>query len=179
MEGTTGEIRLFASAFVPRDWVSCNGTLLPINRYTALFALIGNVYGGDGKTTFGLPDLRGRTVVGAGQGPGLSPYALGQMGGRNNVSLSSANLPPHTHPCTAAVSIPAYSDEGNSNTPGGNVLAALESMYSDQAGDTKMKASSYTVTVSTVGKNTPLNLNQPSLGMNYIICLNGEFPPRQ
>jgi len=178
MEGTVGEIRLFAANFAPRNWAFCNGSLLQIRSNTALFSILGTYYGGDGRTTFGLPDLRGRVVLGAGQSPGLSFYDQGQIGGTSSVTLSEANLPPHTHISTAAVSLPAYSDEGNADTPSGNILASKASMYSDEVGDSKMKPTTYPVTVNFSGSGNPLPLNQPSLGMNYIVCMFGEFPQR-
>lgn len=179
MDGTVGEIRLFAANFVPRSWATCNGALIQIRTNTALFSILGTVYGGDGQTTFGLPDLRGRVVLGAGQSPGLSYYEQGQKGGTNSVTLLQSNLPPHTHACTASVSIPAYSDGGNSDTPSGNILASVSAMYSDQGGDSKMKPTTYPVAVSVTGSGNPLPLNQPSLGMNYIVCMFGEYPQRQ
>ncbi|MDX6183220.1 tail fiber protein [Flavobacterium sp. Fl-77] len=179
MEGTIGEIRLFAATFAPRDWSYCDGSLIQIRSNTALFSILGTNYGGDGQNTFALPDLRGRTALGTGQGPGLSYYALGQKSGVNNVTLTNAQLPSHTHVCTSNVTISAYSDEGDSNSPTGNVLAAKAAMYSTIAGDTAMKAAPFSVAVSVAGSSQPLPLNQPSLGLNYIICMFGIFPSRQ
>src|SRR5690606_31271829 len=125
----------------------------------------------DGVQTFALPDLRGRTAVGAGQGNGLSYYSLGQNGGTNNVTLLPSNLPPHNHPATGTVTIPAYSDEGNADTPAGHILAAKTSMYSSEAGDTNLKPASYSITLGVSGGSQPLNITQPSLGMNYVICM--------
>jgi microcystin-dependent protein len=178
MDGTIGEIRLFAAAFAPKNWWYCDGSLIAIRTNTALFSILGTYYGGDGKTTFGLPDLKGRTVLGAGQGPGLSSYELGQMDGANSITLTNAELPSHTHVSVGNISVPAYSDEGDSPDPNQNILAAKANMYSTTGVDTAMKASAYTVEVSLTGGNQPLALNQPSLGMNYIICMYGNFPPR-
>src|SRR5687768_993649 len=97
MEGFIGEIRLFAPNFAPRDWALCNGQLLPINQNQALFSILGTTYGGDGRTTFALPDLRGRSAIGAGSGPGLSSYTLGQQTGSPTTLLSANQLPSHTH----------------------------------------------------------------------------------
>ncbi|OUD34624.1 phage tail protein [Flavobacterium sp. FPG59] len=181
MEGTIGEIRLFAATFAPKNWSYCDGSLIQIRSNTALFSILGTNYGGDGQNTFALPDLKGRTALGAGQGqePGLSYYALGQKSGFNSVSLNNNQLAPHTHTCVSNVVIPAYSDEGNSNSPSGNVLAAKSAMYSSVAGDTSMKATPFNVVVSATGNNLPLSINQPSIGLNYIICLYGIFPSRQ
>lgn len=180
MEGTIGEIRLFAAAFAPLNWSYCDGSLIAIRSNTALFSILGTVYGGDGKTTFGLPNLKGRVALGNGQGPGLSFYSLGQSGGANNVTLTIAEIPPHTHTATGNVTVPAYSDEGDTNVPTGNVLAAKGTMYSTVGGDTTLKATpTFPVTTGLAGNGQPLSLNQPSLGMNYIICMYGNFPQRQ
>ncbi|KAA5536460.1 phage tail protein [Taibaiella lutea] len=178
MEGTIGEIRLFASTFAPRSWWYCDGTLLAIRSNTALFSILGNTYGGDGQTTFGLPNLKGRTAIGAGQGPGLSYYTLGETIGTNTVTLNNLNLAPHNHPATASISIPAYGDEGNSPSPSNNILAALSGMYSSDPPDTPLKPANYTLQVQVSGSNQPLSIMEPVLGMNYIICLTGVFPAR-
>lgn len=178
MEGTIGEIRLFAGSFAPANWAYCDGSILQIRSNTALFSILGTVYGGNGTVTFGLPDLKGRTALGAGQGPGLSLYSLGEQAGASSVVLNTSQIPPHTHIASAVISPPAYSDEGNVSTPAGNVLASRAGMFSTLAVDTNMKGTAYNVTVSNTGNNIPLSLNQPSLGMNYIICMFGVFPPR-
>ncbi|MBE8728301.1 phage tail protein [Flavobacterium hungaricum] len=178
MEGTVGEIRLFAGGFAPKNWAYCNGALIQIRSNTALFSILGTTYGGNGSTTFGLPNLAGRAAVGAGQGPGLSNYDLGQSAGAVSVTLNTTQIPPHTHVSSAVISLPAYSDEGNAATPAGNVLASRAGMFSTLAVDTVMKGAPYTVAVSVTGNNVPLPLSQPSLGMNYIICMFGIFPSR-
>lgn len=179
MEGTIGEIRLFAATFAPKNWWYCDGSIIAIRSNTALYAILGTTYGGDGVQTFALPDLKGRTAIGAGQGPGLSYYSLGEQIGMDTVTLNSTNLPPHTHTATNNVVIPAYSDEGTANTPAGNVLAAKANMYTNLAGDTNLKPIPYNVTVGIAGMGSPLSIVQPSLGMNYIICMYGVFPARQ
>jgi len=178
MDGTIGEIRLFAANFAPKSWQYCNGALLAIRSNTALFSLLGNTYGGDGITTFGLPNLAGRSAVGAGQGPGLSYYSLGEATGTNSVTLTMSNLPAHTHNLSGNVVIPAYSDEGDSGTPANNILASKASMYSNQGTDSTTKAVPMALQVGVSGGNNALTIVQPSLGMNYIICLYGTFPPR-
>jgi microcystin-dependent protein len=178
MEGTVGEIRLFAGSYAPKNWSFCNGVLIAIQSNTALFSILGTNYGGDGSRTFGLPDLRGRVALGNGQGPGLSDYSLGEMAGASSITLTIAQIPPHTHISTANIAVPAYSDEGDTATPNGNVLAAKAGMFSTEGIDTSLKAIPYPVAVGLTGNNIPLQLNQPSLGMNYIICLFGEFPQR-
>lgn len=178
MEGTIGEIRLFAANFAPRDWSYCNGALIAIRTNTALFSILGTTYGGDGKVTFGLPNLSGRSAVGAGQGPGLSYYDLGETTGTNNTTLTIANLPPHTHTAGGNIVIPAYSEEGNSASPTGNVLASKGAMYSTLPSDSSTLATPLNIQVGVAGGSAPVNITQPSLGMNYIICMYGVFPSR-
>jgi len=178
MEGTIGEIRLFASTFAPRTWWYCDGSIIAIRSNTALFAILGNTYGGDGQTTFALPNLKGRTAIGAGQGAGLTYYPLGLATGTNSVTLSILNLAPHTHAAAASVSMPGYGDEGNSPSPGNNILAALSGMYSSDPPDTPLKQANYTMQVGIAGANQPVPIMEPLLGMNYIICMTGIFPSR-
>ncbi|MDF2934567.1 MAG: phage tail protein [Chryseobacterium sp.] len=178
MDGTIGEIRLFAANFAPKNWWYCDGSLLAIRSNTALFSILGTTYGGDGKTTFGLPNLGGRSAVGAGQGTGLSFYDLGEVTGTNAVTLNISNLPAHTHTAAGSVVIPAFSEEGDSGSPSNNVLAAKGSMYSSQGSDSTTKSTPLTLQVGVSGGSTPMNITQPSLGMNYVICLYGMFPPR-
>lgn len=178
MDGTIGEIRLFATSFAPRNWAYCDGSLLAIRSNTALFSILGTTYGGDGISTFALPNLAGRSAVGSGQGPGLSYYTLGEMTGVNAVTLTLMNLPPHTHTATGNIVIPAFSEEGDSGTPTDNVLAAKTGMYSSQGSDSTTKPVPVTMQVGIAGGSLPINITQPSIGMNYIICLYGDFPPR-
>ena len=166
-----GQISIYAFNFAPRGWMPCDGRLLPIAQYQALFALIGTTYGGDGRTTFALPDLRGRIVVGAGNGPGLTPRTIGEMSGTETNTLSISNLPPHNH------SINAVSTEGNQNSPTGNLLAdtkTLDKEYSNAAANTTMKTSM----VGNTGNGTPVNNMQPYLSIGYYIATEGFFPSR-
>jgi microcystin-dependent protein len=178
MEGTIGEIVLFAAHFEPLDWAFCDGRLLSINQYTALYAILGNTYGGNGSTTFALPNLMGRSAVSAGKGSGLSPYALGQTAGSGTAAITVANMPAHTHIPTGTFNVPAYSEQGDSGTPAGNVFAAKPGMYSNQASDTTTMPVVINIEVQSTGNNQPISVVQPSIGMNYIICLTGYFPPR-
>src|SRR6218665_2094346 len=130
MDGTVGEIRLIAASFAPRSWAYCQGQLVAVRSNTALFSILGTTYGGDGTTTFGLPNFAGRASAGAGNGPGLTPYVPGEMIGTNTTTLLTTNLPNHTHLTTATIAIPAYSDFGDLNTPSGNNLASKTKMYS-------------------------------------------------
>ena len=170
------EIRMFAGNFAPRGWAFCNGQIMSIAQNTALFSLLGTTYGGNGQTTFGLPDLRGRVPVGMGQGPGLPNITEGEMAGEPNHTLNSNEMPAHTH--TAQVTVKASSAEADSTSPNGKVLASPEqaAIYGNGPGDVTM--SSPNVNTSVAGGNQPHNNMQPYLGMNYIIALEGIYPSR-
>jgi microcystin-dependent protein len=165
-----GEIRWVAFNYAPVGWAECNGQLLAIAENEALFSLIGTTYGGDGKTTFALPDMRGRVAVGTGQGAGLSNRTPGEKGGQEKVTLTTAEMPAHRH--TLAVD----SGAANSKGPAGNVLADSPSaaIYSTTAPNTTLKSSS----IGLQGGGQPHENMQPYLGMTCIIALNGIFPPR-
>lgn len=173
-----GTIQAFGFNFNPRGWARCEGQLLPIAQNTALFALLGTIYGGDGRTTFALPDLRGRVPMGMGNGPGLTPRSIGQKSGAENVTLSTANLPAHTH--AAAATMAAAGGQGDQQGPGGNVLAydRRETQYSSAAPDVSMNAASVSVSVGSAGNSQSFNIMQPYLVVNYCIALQGLFPSR-
>jgi microcystin-dependent protein len=166
-----GEIRLFAGTYAPKDWAFCNGQLIPIQQNTALFAVIGTTYGGDGKTNFALPNLMGRAAMGAGQAPGLTPRMVGQTGGSETVTLTATQMPAHNHvpQCTGSASV----DVGTEAIWAGAGRGGA-SMYATTP-DTQMNAA----TLTTVGGNVPHNNMQPYQTVSYIICMNGLFPPRQ
>ncbi len=172
MDGYIGEIRMFGGSFPPVSWAFCEGQLLAVSSNTALFSILGTTYGGDGRTTFGLPDCRGRLTVHPGTGPGLSNYNLGQKTGVNTVVLNSTNLPQHTH----NVSLNASSEEGEDTTPVGNVLGKAESEMYKTTSDATMNANS--ITVTNRGGNQPILNIQPIIAMQYIICLVGIYPSR-
>lgn len=179
MDGYIGEIRHFAAGFAPRNWAYCNGQTIAIQSNTPLFAIIGTVYGGNGTTNFQLPNFAGRAAIGAGTAAGLSSYDLGQQGGANTHQITIAELAAHNHTATSTFSIPAYSDTGNLDTPNGNILASKNKMYSTTEGDDTMKPVTYNIVLANAGTGqTPISLMQPTIGMNYIICLYGLFPPR-
>lgn len=178
MDGTIGEIRHFAANFAPHNWAYCSGQIIAIQSNTALFSILGTTYGGNGTSNFQLPNFGGRIAIGAGQGPGLSFYDLGETAGTNGTTLLTSNLPTHTHTASAAITIPAYSDEGDTNTPNGNILAAKSNMYWNAVADTALKPAPFSVTVGIAGGSTPLSIMQPTIGMNYIICMRGNFPSR-
>lgn len=172
MDPFLGQIILFAGNFAPKGWALCNGQLLPISSNSALFAILGTTYGGDGRTTFGLPDLSGRTPIGAGQGPGLSARALGERGGTETVTLLTSNMPAHTHLAMASNSATSDSPEGGFWAPasqGGNPISAFGSQ-----GSVAMNSQA----VSVAGGSVPHSNMQPFLAMNYIIATQGVFPVR-
>lgn len=165
------EIRIMGFNFAPRGWAFCNGQILPISQNTALFSLLGTMYGGDGKSTFALPDLQGRAPMFWGQGPGLSLYDLGQTSGTETVTLLTAEIPAHSHTMSFNGNV-----IGESNLPGGKVFAKSgipdTSVYSTNQ-PTKQGGE-----LAPVGGNQPHNNMQPYLVMNFAIALQGVFPPR-
>lgn len=169
-EPFVGEIRMFAGNFAPRGWALCDGQLLAVSQNDALFSLLGTIYGGDGRTTFGLPDIRGRLPIHAGSGPGLSPRRLGAKGGGENVTLTTNQLASHSHDWNANTA--AATDVA----PAGNVVAKGETVafLSNVAQNTDF--SSQTV-ANTGGTQHHTNL-MPSLCINFIISLFGIYPSR-
>lgn len=176
MEPLLGEIRAVGFPFAPRNWAICDGSLLAIRSNTALFSLLGTQYGGDGKTTFALPDLRGRAIVDAGAGAGLSRYTPGTMTGVESVTLQLGQMPAHTHSPSGTVKVNPAS--GNANSPGGNYLSnSTTSQYGETVTST-MAANSVKGTGEVVGSNQAHENRQPFLVLNYIIALQGVFPQR-
>ena len=174
-----GEIRMFGGTFAPNGWAFCNGQILSIAQNTALFSLLGTTYGGNGSTTFALPDLRGRVPMGQGSGPGLSFRSLGEVSGAENVTLLSTNLPAHTH--TVSLSSPATTTLGTLMEPGpGNVPAASNqrnAQYAPSASaNTQLPVSNGNT--GSAGNNSPVSVMQPSLAVSFIIALEGIFPSR-
>jgi microcystin-dependent protein len=182
MEGTIGEIRMFAATFNPRNWAFCQAQLLPIAQNTALFSILGTTYGGNGQTTFGLPDFRGRIPVGAGQGPGLSSYQLGQMSGTQTNTIANANFPAHSHPISGGITMPGNAAAGNADTQANSYPATLTgtNMYSTVNNGSGLANMQLALTGASAGSAspTPVNNIQPVMGMNYIICMLGIFPSR-
>jgi microcystin-dependent protein len=162
-----GEIRLFPYNFAPRGWAFCQGQIMSIAQNTALFSLLGTTYGGNGQTTFGLPDLRGRRAVSSGQGPGLSFYNLGQVGGTEFTTLSQTNMPAHAH------SVGATMVTAGDNKPAGNYLAVGGS-YVNTAPNTIMGPQM----IGPTGGSQPFGLLGPYLALNYCIALEGIYPSR-
>jgi microcystin-dependent protein len=166
------EVRLFGFNFAPRGWAMCNGQLLPISQNTALFSLLGTMYGGDGKSTFALPDLQGNVPVHVGQGPGLSQRFQGEMGGSDAVTLISSEMPAHSH------SIQVSPDPAEIATPGAGLALARSvggQSYQTSAATLVPMA---TQALPPAGGSLPHNNLMPYLVVNFCIALQGVFPPR-
>ena len=170
-EPFVGEIRMFAGNFAPSGWSYCDGQLLAVSQNDALFSLLGTIYGGDGRTTFGLPDLRGRIPIHHGSGAGLSSRNLGAKLGSEKVTLTSSELPSHSHNVSATAS------GASSGTPTGNVPAgASTNVYSTALGSTETLNSA---AVSNTGGSQSHNNLMPTLCVHFIIALVGLYPSRQ
>ncbi len=183
----------WAPNFAPKNWEFCAGQTLSISSNTALFSLIGTTYGGNGQTTFMLPDLRGRVPIGAGQGPGTSQYNLGQKGGVETVSLTEAQLAPHTHGATTSglsAEINASNQAATESVPGtsgATTLAAASytgrpaEVYNNSTPNVALNTAAKVtgnVSIANAGAGQPVGIVQPYLAINYIICIFGVFPPR-
>ncbi|MDD5327069.1 MAG: tail fiber protein [Phycisphaerae bacterium] len=165
-----GEIMLVPYNYAPRDWAFCNGQLLSIAENPALFSLLGTTYGGDGHSTFGIPDLRGRVPIHAGTGLGLTNRRLGDRGGYEAVVLTVPQMPAHSH------NAQGYSGDGNQEGPGGNVWAKKDRNddYSSQDPNVAMSVKA----IGSAGGGQPHENMQPYLVLNYVIALQGDYPPR-
>ena len=162
------EIIMFAGNFAPRGWAFCSGQILAIAQNTALFSLLGTTYGGNGQTTFALPDLRGRVPMHPFQGPGLSPRNLGEMGGTETVTLITTQMPAHNH--AAACS----GNDANLGLAEGNFLATTATNTYASTGGSALNAA----TIGSAGGSQPHNNLQPFLCVNFIIAIQGIFPSR-
>lgn len=178
MDPFIGQVIQFAGNFAPRDWAFCDGQLMAISSNQALFSILGTTYGGDGRTTFGLPDMRGRVPMHPGSGPGLTPRRLGERTGAETTALTSTNLPQHTHTAT----LQAENAGADTNDPTGNMLAksGADSIYKEQVprGDIAMSPQSIIGGPNNDGHSTPFNNIQPSMNINFIIALQGTYPSR-
>ena len=173
------EIRIFPFNFAPSGWAMCNGQLLPLSQNTALFSLLGTVYGGDGKSNFALPNLQGSAPMHPGQGQGLSLRDLGEQSGSESVTLLQSEIPVHNH------QVQATAANGNIDAPAGTVLArgnfgfqgttGSVALYSNDAPNTAMSLQA----MALAGGGLPHNNMQPYLTMNFCIAMQGVFPPRQ
>lgn len=167
------EIRIVPFNFTPKGWAACDGQLMPLSQNTALFSLLGTTYGGDGKSTFALPDLQGRTPLHPGQGPGLSLRDLGEAGGSATVTLLEAEIPAHTHAARANDEALGL-DSGAGNSWGAVPRLQLTKPYAGGTPNAVMNSAA----LAPVGGDAPHNNRQPYLGLNFIIALQGVFPPR-
>lgn len=173
MEPFIGEIIMFAGNFAPRGWAFCDGQLLPISSNQALFSILGTTYGGDGRTTFALPDLRGRVAAGPRSASGLQTINLGQHLGTNTNTLTVSELPAHNHTLNAngsatgrnTVTTPTNNFPAQNQDASGNYAATTDEIMNSQA-------------IGMTGNNRPVNNMQPTIGLNYIICMEGIYPSR-
>ena len=171
-EPFVAEIRIFAGNFAPRGWAFCNGQLLPVSQNTSLFSLIGTTYGGDGRTTTALPNLKGRAPMHPGRGPGLTARRLGQRGGTETVTLSEAQMPAHSH------TLRGYDRRGNSAVPTNQFFAEGRDGIPYNSSTTSNLVSTASNTLQNSGGSQAHNNLQPFLTMNYIIALVGLYPSR-
>lgn len=168
------EIRLFAFNFAPSGWALCNGQILPIAQNQALFSLLGTTYGGNGITTFALPNLQSRVPLHLGQGPGLSPYTQGQIGGQEAHALILGEMPLHTHSAVNAVAVAATTATPAANTALAKPAANVGNIYGAAASSTTMAPQA----LATVGTSQPHTNLQPFLVLNFCIATEGIFPSR-
>ncbi len=168
-----GEIAIYGFYFPPQGWATCNGAILPISQNQALYALLGTQFGGDGQSSFALPNLMGRVALGAGSGPGLSSYVQGQYGGSESVTLTPDQIPEHTH------AINCTSTDGDSITPAGKILAKDSAGGSATYSSERANGVMAPLAVQPVGGGLSHSNLQPYLALNVCIALNGIFPDRQ
>lgn len=173
----TGEIRLFAGTYAPVGWLLCNGAQVSIAEYSTLFALIGTTYGGDGVNTFALPDLRGRLPISQGQGPGLSNYVLGEVGGVEQVTLDASQIPAHTH------ALNATSATGSATAPDNTLFLATPveqnvttSLYVVPGTSVVNLAPMVPASIGNTGNGQPHSNMMPTLAINYIMAYEGIYP---
>ncbi|MCP5072430.1 MAG: phage tail protein [Rhodobacteraceae bacterium] len=167
-----GQLMLVGYNFCPRSWVAADGQLLPVSQYSALFSLYGTTFGGDGRTTFGIPDLRGRAPIHTGHGPGLANYLLGSRGGAEGFTLTESQMPSHNH------SAEATNDVADKNGPGTDILGVptdpLLNIYSDAVPDRTMDPRM----IGDTGGNQAVAKRSPYLTMRWCVALQGVFPSR-
>jgi microcystin-dependent protein len=168
------EVRIFPLNFAPVGWAFCNGQLMPISQNTALFSLLGITYGGDGRTTYGLPNMQGRAPMHPGQGPGLSSHILGEAAGSPTVTLLSTEMPSHGHPMNAEARLPAAA-----KIPGPTAaFARTASNVTPYEASVTNNVTMYPTTIGPAGNNAPHNNMMPYLTLNFCIALQGVFPVR-
>jgi len=165
-----GQIQAFGFNFAPRGWAKCDGSLLAISQYSALFSLLGTMYGGDGRTTFALPDLRSRSIVHTGNGPGLDTITQGERGGKISETLTVANLPSHNH----GVSVNVNTNPGSEPTSTGIIASHATGFSEDPTAGAVLGG----VSQISVGLNQAFSIRNPFLGVEYCIALEGVYPSR-
>lgn len=177
-----GTIQAYGFNFAPRGWATCQGQILSIAQNSALFALLGTMYGGNGQTTFGLPDLQGRMPVGQGQGAGLSPHSMGQMAGSENTTLTSLQMPAHTHSLNATTTVGTGTGPNNTSILAGaagvdetSLNTVKVTMYEPVAA---MNTTLAPGSIGAAGGSQPFSIQQPYLTINWSIALEGLFPSR-
>lgn len=188
LEPFIGEMMLFAGNFCPRNYAKADGQLLAISANSALFSILGTMYGGDGRTTFGLPDLRGRVAINEGQGPGLSRHAMGQRGGNEMTTLTTPNIPSHNHGVsvtTTVISTVKAAGSGATNAPAGQFIAGggdqnfgSRPPLDDLNAGSVSNAATSSVSQNNVGSGQPFSNVPPYLTMTYCIAVQGIFPSR-
>lgn len=170
-----GQLMAVGFNFCPRGWTDANGQLLPISSNSALFSLYGTIYGGDGRTTFALPDLRGRSAIHEGNGPGLPPVVQGERGGATSFTLTQSTMPIHSH--NAVSTLRASEDAANQAAPEGNTLASAQT-YVASAPQVALNTASVTTDVQPSGSNLPVEKRSPYLALRWCVALQGVFPSR-
>lgn len=175
MEPFLGQIQAFGFNFAPRGWAMCDGQLLPISQNQALFSLLGTIYGGDGRTTFALPDLRGRSMVHMGTGPGLSLIQIGQRGGQESVTISVNEMPSHSHTAT----LHGETTAADKKNPNNKMLALTETnTYALPVPAENKTMAAESIVIQSTGGGQSMNIRNPYLGVNICIALEGIFPSR-
>ena len=167
-----GEIRMVGFNFAPKGWAKCEGQILQISQNEALFSLLGTTYGGNGVTTFALPDMRGRVPMSDGDGVNLTPRILGEMGGSETNTLNVSQMPAHSH------TVNIVTAEGNQNNPAGNLLADTKLLDKEYSDETQSGATMNTNMIGVSGGSKPVNNLQPYTTVTFVIALEGIFPSR-
>jgi microcystin-dependent protein len=177
MEGIMGMVVCIAGSYVPKCWAACDGQTLLISKYPKLFKVLGTTYGGNGVTTFNLPDLRGRTAVSTGQSS-FHNYKLGEQAGAETLTLTTNHIPAHTHDGTITLHLSANADPGIDAVVNGGFPSDYTGAYSATGGSTMLSPDFTDVTIGNTGSGLPVNTRSPYLAITYIICVEGIFPPR-